>query len=80
MLTVNNDILDQLRYRRKRNGELMALQTRALVTELLRAESNYVESLIEYRERHGGLEGVILDERPLPPNDPSSATRPPGTP
>jgi hypothetical protein len=63
----NDDILNQLRSRRDRIKELMPLQKILLATELLRSELNYVESLIEYRERHGGLNGIVL----LPPNEKS---------
>lgn len=58
----NNDMLDQLRYRRDRISELMALQVNDLARELFRAESNYVNTQIEYRERYGGLDGIVMSE------------------
>ena len=56
----DKDRLDQLRFRRDRINELMTLQKKHLVLELLKAELFYVEAMIEYRERHGNMEGVIL--------------------
>lgn len=61
----NIDILNQLRFRKRRVGELIAMQNSQDAKNLLSAEEWYVDAMIEYRERHGGMEGVILKE----PND-----------
>lgn len=57
----NNDLLNQLRVRRGRIQELMAIQKLNDAVELLRAESFYVDAIIYYRERHGGMDGVVLE-------------------
>lgn len=56
----NSDILDQLRARRDRIKALTAMQTRHLAGELLRAELHYVEAQIDYRERYGGMDGIVI--------------------
>ncbi len=55
----NSDILDQLRFRRARIGELRSLQTEADTITLLNAEEWYVDAQIEYRERHGRAPKLI---------------------
>jgi len=58
----NKDILDQLRFRREKISRLQLLQKNSLAIELCKAELYYVNSLIEYRERYGGLDEIILEE------------------
>ena len=56
----NNEIKAQLRYRANRIKDLLAIQTEPDASYLLKTELTYVEAQIEYRERHGGMEGIIL--------------------
>ena len=58
----NTEIKEQLRYRSSRIRELIPLQTVNDAVNLLNAELNYVEAQIEYRERHGGMEGVVIEK------------------
>ena len=56
----NEDIIQQLMFRRGRIDELIALQTNPDAKVLLHAERQYVEAQIDYRSKHGGLNGVKL--------------------
>lgn len=48
----NEDIIDQLRYRSSKLNKMVEQQP-AHLTELIRAELSYVNTLIDYRTKHG---------------------------
>jgi hypothetical protein len=56
----NAEIIFQLRERLQKLRELEKVQETHMAAELVKAERNYVEALLDYREKHGGLEGIKL--------------------
>jgi len=52
--------LDQLRFRRSRIEKLIPLQKVPLAAEMFRSELNYVNAMIEFRERHE-MKQIVLD-------------------
>lgn len=57
----DSDIIFNLRERRKRLILLEGAQTKYEAKELVTRERFYVETLLDYREKHGNLVGVITD-------------------
>ena len=55
---LNTEIIFQLRERRKRLMWLESAQTKYEAKELVMRERFYVDTLLNYREKHGGLVGV----------------------
>lgn len=54
----NEDMIQQLIYRRDRINELIAIQNHDDAKSLLSMERMYVESIIEYRQKHGGMSKI----------------------
>ena len=58
---IHNFELEQLRARRSRIEELIPMQTNADLRMLLQAEMHYVCTMIEVKERNGGLSGLVTE-------------------
>jgi hypothetical protein len=56
----NENTIQQLIYRRDRIDELIAKQVHDDAKTLLSMERMYVEAIIDYRSKHGGLTKIIL--------------------
>lgn len=60
----NDDMIQQLTYRRNRIDDLLCIQTNEDAKTLLSVERMYVETQIDLRRKHGGLHFATLTPTP----------------